>query len=98
MENSELIAVHTFCFHHGIELSFVEKLYEFGLVNTLTIDDSLYLSPDELPNIEKMIRLHYELGINLEGIDVIHHLLNQLQELKQEVSRLRTELSINELS
>jgi hypothetical protein len=36
--------------------------------------------------------MHYELDINLEGIDVICHLLRRLEATQQEVDQLRHQL------
>lgn len=42
--------------------------------------------------LEKYIHLHYDLDINLEGLDAVAHLLNQIQVLQVEVRQLRNEL------
>ena len=42
--------------------------------------------------VEKMIRLHYDLNINLEGVDVIYNLLNQVNSLKKEITDLQNKL------
>ena len=39
-----------------------------------------------------MIHLHYELDVNIEGIDVIHHLLKKLEEAQDEIGRLKSKL------
>ena len=40
-----------------------------------------------------MIRLHYELGINLEGIDVIYNLLKQIDHLQSELEIAKNKLN-----
>jgi len=42
--------------------------------------------------VEKMMRLHYDLHINLEGIDAISNLLKQVQDLKKENQILKNKL------
>ncbi|MBK8738011.1 MAG: hypothetical protein IPL98_19685 [Saprospiraceae bacterium] len=38
-------------------------------------DTDKYLLEEQLPVLEQIIRLHYDLQINMEGIDVITHML-----------------------
>ena len=39
---------------------------------------------------------NYDLSINLEGIDAIHHLLNRVEKLQAEVFRLKNRLLLYE--
>ncbi|HMQ44948.1 MAG TPA: chaperone modulator CbpM [Mariniflexile sp.] len=39
-----------------------------------------------------MTRLHFELDINLEGLDAIHHLLKQVETLQQDIVTLHNKL------
>jgi hypothetical protein len=67
-------------------------MYEFEL---LQIDDSkeeALLSTDELPILEKMVRLHKELDINPEGVQAVYHLLQQVEGLQEEVAALKRKL------
>ena len=40
-----------------------------------------------------MIRLHYELDINIEGIDAISHLLQRVDQLQDELRIMKNRLS-----
>ncbi len=75
MENRQLIPVADFCDHYHIEFSFVRSLHDFGLVEFTTVKEVQYLRAEDLTELEKMARLHYELDINMEGIDAIKHIL-----------------------
>jgi hypothetical protein len=94
MENENLVLIAQFCLHHEVEPSFMVSLHEFGLIKILEVDKEQYLLGDELNKVERIIRLHDELGINFEGIDVVNVLLEQIEILQQELlsakSRLRT--------
>ena len=70
----------------------LNALKESGLINLVVVEESSYLSTEDLKEIEKLVRLHYELGINLEGIDVISNLLNQLEDLQQELTAAKNKL------
>lgn len=92
MNTENLIRIEHFCEQYHVEFAFITSLQEFGLINVLVVDDSKYLSREELKEIEKLIRLHDELGINLEGIDVISNLLNQIKDLQQELTIVKNKL------
>ena len=96
MENENLILLDQFCSHHEIEVSFVFTLQQYGLIEILHQEDHRYLRQEELSELEKMIRLHFELGINMEGIDAVANLLKQIQELKQELRFSQTRLRLYE--
>jgi chaperone modulatory protein CbpM len=92
MNTDNLIRIEYFCEQYNVELTFINSLQEFGLINVMVVEDSKYLSHDDLKEIEKLIRLHYELGINMEGIDVISNLLNQIADLQQELTVARNKI------
>ena len=94
MEN--LIAASEFCVYHNIEFAFIRNLKEFGLVETVNLKQVDYIPEDQIGKLEKMIRLHRELDINLEGIDTIDHLLDRIQHLQEEVIQLKNKLRLYE--
>ncbi|TCD01519.1 chaperone modulator CbpM [Pedobacter psychroterrae] len=85
MENENLVLIAKFCLHYGVEPSFISALHDFGLISRLEIYQEHYLSVDDIRDVERMARLHYDLGINLEGIDAIATLLKQIDVLQQEL-------------
>ena len=92
MGNSNLIPLHQLCQHYNIEFSFIESLDEFGLVRITTIDETRYLLFDQIQPLEKMIRMHYDLEINIEGIEAIAHLLQKVDELQEELRVMKIRL------
>ncbi len=84
-----MIAAHDFCVSHNVELSFLYSLSESGLVKITTIDEQVFITEDQLPGLEKWVRLHYDLDINIEGLEAIHHLLEQMKQMEEEMVRLR---------
>jgi hypothetical protein len=92
MENENLIPAEELCAQYNIEYSFISSLQEFGLVEVVTVEDRWFLHPDQLLEVEKYIHFHYDMDINLEGIDVIVHLLTRIKQLQREVSLLRNRL------
>ena len=82
---NDLVLITQFCIHHEIESSFIFSLQEFGLVTVLEYKNEQYLALEEIGEVEKIIRLHYELGINIEGIDAIFGLLKKVTALQSEL-------------
>ena len=89
---TELIIVSEYCHKCHIEPSFIELLEEGGLINVHTEGSEHYLLVSELPDVERYSRMYYDLSINMEGIDAIHHMLERMERLQQEVSFLRRQL------
>lgn len=85
----KLIAVEECCTIYNIEFTFLESLNDFGLIEIVPVENNRFLPEDQLRDLERMIRLHYELDINMAGIDAISHLLKRLHDLQEEVRRLK---------
>jgi hypothetical protein len=96
METNNLILIEQFCEHHSIEISFINSLNEFGLIDVVIVNDDKYLAHDQLNEVEKMIRLHYELDINMEGIDTISNLLKKINNMQTELITIQNKLKIYE--
>jgi MerR HTH family regulatory protein len=89
---AEMIALNDFCSSHQIEISFIQSLEEHGLVQTVIVDQSLCIHANELGKLERIVRLHQELDINPEGLDVIDYLLKRIEAMQHEISDLKNRL------
>lgn len=89
MATTEWITLRDCCSHYDIEITFVESLQEYGLLELSSVQEVTYIHEDTIPRLEKFIRLHYELNINLEGLDVIANLIEKIESLQREVSLLK---------
>jgi hypothetical protein len=96
MPTADLIAASDFCAYHNIEYSFIRSLGENGLVEVTTIEQTGYIPSKELPTLEKIVRLHNELNINLEGIEAITYLLQRVEMMQQEITSLKNRLRMYE--
>lgn len=74
---------------YNVEITFFDSLEEAGLLKTETENNIKYLMFDELSTFEKFTNWHYDLEVNLAGLEVIKHLLDQLEKLQQERLGLR---------
>ena len=82
METEYLIAIDEFCSNHKIDLSFISSLHQSGLIEITSIEETEFIEADQLPQLEKFIRLYYELDINIEGIETINYLLQRINSLQ----------------
>lgn len=89
---TELIIISEYCHKCHIEPSFIHLLEEGGLINVRVEGDEHFLHVSQLPDVERYSRMYYDLSINIEGIDAIHHLLERMEGMKREVDLLRRQL------
>ncbi|KIO51481.1 chaperone modulator CbpM [Flavobacterium hibernum] len=96
MNSNDLIQIKQFCLYHEIDNSFITQLHNYGLVKIVILEEDEYFQPEQLPAVEKMIRLHYDLKINFEGIDVIANLLTKIEALQQNLTTTQNKLRLYE--
>jgi|SRR6476646_169228 len=96
MEPQQLIPASDFCVYYNIEISFLRTLHEYGLVQVTTQNETVFIDTDDLRDVEKIIHLHQDLDINLEGIDAILQLLKRLEKTQEEITSLRNRLRLYE--
>lgn len=89
---TELIIVSEYCHKCHIEPSFIDMLQEGGLIEVRTEAGERYLLLSQLPDVERYSRMYYDLSINMEGIDAIHHILERMEGMRREINSLRSQL------
>ena len=94
--STALITIREYCVHYQIEPAFLISLEEGGLLAFTRVGDEPYIAEEQLPELETYIHFHYDLDINVEGIDAIRHLLLKVKEMNQEIHQLRNRLSVHE--
>ena len=67
---------------YNIEITFFDDLESSGLIETEVIDNTTYLHYDQLSAFERFPNWHYDLDVNMAGLEIIHRLLQQIEELK----------------
>ncbi len=72
-----MIATTDICTYHEVEYTFISSLSEAGLIELHVVNEVTYIPEGELQKLEKMIRMHNELEINVPGIEAITHLLER---------------------
>src|SRR5258708_32084839 len=92
MTTATLISTNDFCTWHEVEYTFITSLREAGLVEITIIDKTEYIPETQLQKLEKMVRMHHDLDINIAGIEAITHLLERLESIQEDIRILKNKL------
>lgn len=88
-----LITLNDFCVYHHAEHTFITSLQDAGLVEVTIVDKTTYIPESQITRLERMLRMHDELEINVPGIEAIFHLLDRVEQLQNDrqslINRLR---------
>lgn len=87
MKEENYILLKKFCQSTSVDPDFIEALYEFGL-----IEHASSIHKDELPTIERYVRLHYDLNVNIEGLQIIANMREKMMQMQEEMLRLERKL------
>jgi hypothetical protein len=82
--------------YYPIELSSLYHLHESGIIKILTIEEIEYIHHEELPELERIIRIQQELNINFEAMDIVLNLIEKIKELQIENNTLKIRLQNSE--
>ncbi|MEQ7799647.1 chaperone modulator CbpM [Pedobacter sp. ASV1-7] len=90
----DLIAITEYCIKYDIEPSFINSLEESGIIILTDINQERFIHIEQLPEMDRYIHFHYDLQINIEGIDAIRHLLDKVSSMQDEIRQLKKQLAI----
>lgn len=96
MNTKDFISIQQFCQHYNVSQTFIDALRDYELIEITTTENTQFVSIHQIKNIEKLIRFHYELDINIEGIHAILNLLNQVEDLQDQIKNLNNKLNFYE--
>lgn len=96
MKTDNWILLKTVSSHYEVELSFFDHLHDLGLIKIEIIEQSPYIHLDQMQNLERIIRMHNELDVNFEGIDVILNLLKKIEYLQKDLIASQNRLRLYE--
>ena len=94
MSEITYIEIEQLCKHYEVEVSFFTGLSEIGLIEVITVETRPCIAEERISEVEKMLRLHRDLDINLEGIDTIFNLLNRIDDLENELKSVKSRLRL----
>ncbi len=88
------IAVSQFCVYHNVPQSFIDSLSNFELIELIEIETTKHIKIKEIDKIEKLMRLHYDLNVNFEGLDIINNMILEINTLQSEIIQLKNKLEL----
>lgn len=96
MKKDNLIPIQDFCVHHHIEVNFIDSLAEIGVIQVVHLEQTQYFETDKLDRVEMLVRLHQELNIHTDDIDIIDSLVLKVATLQEELRAVKQRLSFYE--
>lgn len=96
MSTGPLIPMDLYCRHEELDITFVQALTERGLIHVVVREERSYIASDQLARLEQLARMHFDLDINLEGIEAISHMLERVDRMQQEMRALQERLRVYE--
>lgn len=96
MSTEQLISAIEFCERQQVDITFIQSLQEYGLIEVVVIEEQRFIHPEQLQQVEQFVRLYYDLDINLAGIDAIANLLQKVNKMNEEIRSLKNKLRLYE--
>lgn len=85
---SERISIEEIVRIYRIDNHFLNDLIQSELLHPQTENSTQYIVYEELSHLERFTNWHYDLEINLPGIEIIQNLLNKMEALRNENRKL----------
>lgn len=93
---TELITISEYCVNYSVDPSFITALEESGLIVLTLIDENKFIHFKQLVEMERFVHFHYDLQINIEGIEAIMNLLDKIKHLQHEIEVLKSQVHLHE--
>lgn len=74
---------------YKIDYSFLDALIDSELLHPESENSIRYIQHDEIGHLEKYVNWHYDLDVNLAGIEIIQNLLIKIEHLQSQNLAIR---------
>lgn len=88
MSTTKYIQLRKVIQFHDVSRQEMEEWTEYEFFHIHRESDEEWVPEEELAQIERVIRLHKDLGVNSPGIDIILRLTRKLEELQEGITKL----------
>ena len=82
------ISIETFCEFHQVGHQQIHAFIEFGLVEIIRVEQVIIIPEEQVEHLERCLRLANDLGVNMEGLEVINNMRGKMLRMQQELDRL----------
>lgn len=93
MDRSDYISLVKAARLCNLSESFLKELSDFGFFKTYFFDDEDCIECNEMEKIVRIYRLHSDLNINYEGVDIILAMRKRIVDLESELQQLTLKLN-----
>ena len=90
------ITVEEFADFHQVTTELIKQFADFGLVRIQQVERQYCIDPEQMERCERAIRIHKDLGVNMEGVEIILDMRDKYSEMQKELLRLRHQIKKHE--
>lgn len=84
----EKLSIEQVAFVAGVKPNTVKKLISLEIIEAKKDEVQTYIHVRHIPKLKKIIRLHYDLGIGWNSMEVVSDLLDRIEELERKLKEL----------
>lgn len=96
MKTDKFLLITEICQYYHIESDFFEEIEYHQLLEIHQISGQKFIHQKQLNRLEKILRLHDELDLNLQGIDVVFGMMKRIEKLEKELRQAKSKLNVLE--
>lgn len=96
MATVKYITIEEFANFHQVTTKLVYEFADFGLIEVEQVETKPCIVANHLDQCERAIRLHRDLGVNKEGIEIILEMREKHAEMQKELLKLRHKIKKHE--
>ena len=82
-ESENYLTIHEVAFMIGTRKRIIERLISLELIQPTRVKPQPYFSPEILPRLRRLMRLHDQLGISWTSMGLVLELMEQVEQLKR---------------
>lgn len=81
----EAVTISELSYYFGIRKRLVERLIMLDVLEPLSTEPEFSFPADLIPHIEKILRLHNQLGVSWSSMPLVIELLNRIEEMENQL-------------
>lgn len=96
MATIKYIAIEEFANFHQVTTALILEFADFGLIEIIQVETKPFIVVKNLFKCESAIRLHRDLNVNKEGVEIILEMREKHEELQNELKLLKHQIKKHE--